>query len=52
MLRVTLEELLARTSSIELAGEVTMTGWPEWGTLSVPHRAHAGGAQVSATRED
>ena len=36
MLRVTLEELLARTSSIELAGEVTMTGWPEWGTLSVP----------------
>jgi cytochrome P450 len=38
MLRVTLEELLARTSSIELAGEVTMTGWPEWGTLSVPAR--------------
>ena len=36
MLRVTLDELLARTSSIELAGEVTMTGWPEWGTLSVP----------------
>jgi cytochrome P450 len=38
MLRVTLEELLARTSSIELVGEVTMTGWPEWGTLSVPTR--------------
>jgi len=36
MLGVTLEELLARTSSIALAGEVTMTGWPEWGTLSVP----------------
>jgi cytochrome P450 len=36
MLRVTLEELLARTSSIELAGGVTMTGWPEWGTLCVP----------------
>ncbi len=36
MLRVTLEELLARTSSIELAGDVIMTGWPEWGTLSVP----------------
>ncbi len=38
MLRVTLEELLARTSAIELAGDVTMTGWPEWGTLSVPAR--------------
>jgi cytochrome P450 len=36
MLRVTLEELLARTSSIEVKGDVTMTGWPEWGTLSVP----------------
>ena len=36
MLEVTLEELLARTSAIELDGEVTMTGWPEWGTLSVP----------------
>jgi cytochrome P450 len=38
MLRLTLEELLARTSSIEVVGEVTMTGWPEWGTLSVPTR--------------
>jgi cytochrome P450 len=38
MLRVTLEELLARTSSIEVTGDVTMTGWPEWGTLSVPTR--------------
>src|SRR5262249_22462586 len=36
ILRVTLEELLARTSSIEVDGEVAMTGWPEWGTLSVP----------------
>jgi cytochrome P450 len=36
MLRVTLEELLSRTSSIEVKGEITMTGWPEWGTLSVP----------------
>lgn len=36
MLQVTLEELLARTSSIELDGEVVMTRWPEWGTLSVP----------------
>jgi cytochrome P450 len=41
MLGVTLEELLARTSSIELAGEVTMTGWPEWGTLAVPTRLAA-----------
>jgi cytochrome P450 len=36
MLRVTLEELLSRTSSIDVAGEIKMTGWPEWGTLSVP----------------
>ena len=36
MLRVALEELLARTSSIEKAGEPEMTGWPEWGTLSAP----------------
>jgi cytochrome P450 len=38
MLRTTLEELLARTSSIEEAGEPVMTGWPEWGTLSAPLR--------------
>jgi cytochrome P450 len=38
MLNVTLEELLARTASIELDGEVRMTRWPEWGTLSVPVR--------------
>jgi len=38
MLRVTLEELLARTTSIEQAGEPAMTGWPEWGTLSAPLR--------------
>ena len=36
MLRVTLEELLSRTRSIEQAGEPEMTGWPEWGTLSAP----------------
>jgi cytochrome P450 len=41
MLRVTLEELLARASAIEVVGEVTMTGWPEWGTLSVPTRLEA-----------
>ena len=36
MLRVTLEELLARTTTIEQDGEPVMTGWPEWGTLSAP----------------
>lgn len=38
MLRLTLEELLARTSEIEVVGEPRMTRWPEWGTLSVPVR--------------
>jgi len=38
MLRVTLEELLGRTTAIEQAGEPEMTGWPEWGTLSAPVR--------------
>ncbi len=36
LLRVVLEELLGRTSRIDLVGEPTMTRWPEWGTLSVP----------------
>ena len=34
MLRITLEELLRRTKSIEPGGEIVMTRWPEWGTLS------------------
>ena len=38
MLRVTLEELLARTTEIEVVGDPRMTRWPEWGTLSVPVR--------------
>ncbi|MDY7102151.1 MAG: cytochrome P450 [Actinomycetota bacterium] len=38
MLRVVVEELLARTRSLEVTGEVVMTRWPEWGTLSVPLR--------------
>jgi cytochrome P450 len=38
MLRLTLEELLGRTSRIEVVGEPRMTRWPEWGTLSVPVR--------------
>jgi cytochrome P450 len=41
MLQVTLEEFLARTSTIELCGDVKMTRWPEWGTLSVPLRVVA-----------
>jgi cytochrome P450 len=41
MLRVTLEQLLSRTASIEKAGEPEMTGWPEWGTLSAPLRVRA-----------
>ena len=41
MLQVTLEELLSRTSSMELDGELEMTRWPEWGTLSVPMRVSA-----------
>jgi cytochrome P450 len=38
MLRLTLEELLSRTTSIEEDGEPVMTSWPEWGTLSAPVR--------------
>jgi len=41
MLRLTLEELLARASRIEVVGEPRMTRWPEWGTLSVPVRLAA-----------
>ena len=36
MLRVTLEEILKRTKKLELNGEVTMTRFPEHGTISVP----------------
>jgi cytochrome P450 len=38
MLRVTLEELLGRARIAGLAGEITMTRWPEWGTLVAPVR--------------
>lgn len=38
MLRVTLEELVRRTSGWELAGPTPMTTWPEYGPLSVPVR--------------
>jgi len=36
MMRVTLEEALARTSSWSLTGEPEMAIWAEWGTRSVP----------------
>ncbi len=36
MLEVFLQEVLARTEHFELSGDVKMTRWPEWGTLSVP----------------
>ncbi|MEO3387080.1 cytochrome P450 [Mesorhizobium sp. CAU 1741] len=36
MLRVTLEEIIAKTSRIEITGPVPMTTWPEYGPLSVP----------------
>ncbi|UJQ94862.1 cytochrome P450 [Mariluticola halotolerans] len=38
MLRVTLEELIARTDGFEITGEIPMTTWPEYGPLSVPVR--------------
>ncbi len=41
MLRLTLEELLGRTTRIEVTGAPRMTRWPEWGTLSVPVRLAA-----------
>lgn len=35
MLQTTLEEFLARTKTFVRIGDVKMTRWPEWGTLSV-----------------
>ena len=35
-IRLTLEEMLRRTKRFDADGEVKMTRWPEWGTLSVP----------------
>ncbi|SRR5579875_945328 len=40
-LRVVCEELLARTSSIELAGEVTRTSWVRFGVSRLPLRLFA-----------
>lgn len=42
IIRITLEELVSRTSSIDITGRVLMSGWPEIGTLSVPARLHSG----------
>ena len=41
IIRIALEQLVTRTSSITACGEVTMSGWPEVGTLSVPLRLAA-----------
>jgi cytochrome P450 len=41
IIEITLEELVSRTSSIEIAGDPVMSGWPEIGTLSVPARLHS-----------
>ena len=38
MLRISLEELVARTDGWELAGATPMTTWPEYGPLAVPLR--------------
>jgi cytochrome P450 len=35
-LRIVLEELLARTQCISLAGPVVRTSWPRWGVSSLP----------------
>ncbi len=40
-LRVALEELLERTESFELNGEIVPTRFPEIGALSVPLRLEA-----------
>ncbi|MFF5987169.1 cytochrome P450 [Prauserella flavalba] len=36
MLRITLEELLARTTDFHVGGEILMARWAEWGTRQVP----------------
>jgi len=38
MLVTTLAELLARTSDFDVAGEILMARWAEWGTRAVPLR--------------
>jgi cytochrome P450 len=36
MVQIALKELLVRTKHIKLAGDITMTDWPEWGAQCVP----------------
>ena len=51
MLRLTLEELLARTSRDRgRRASRRMTRWPEWGTLSVPVRLAASLTSTRSTR--
>ncbi|RSL33582.1 cytochrome P450 [Salibacterium salarium] len=40
MLQLTLKELLARTESIQLNGDIEMTRWPEYGAVSVPLKVY------------
>ena len=38
LLNVAIEGIVRRTSRLEIAGEITMTSWPEYGPLAVPVR--------------
>jgi cytochrome P450 len=38
LLEVAIEGIVERTRRIEIAGEMTMTNWPEYGPLAVPVR--------------
>jgi cytochrome P450 len=38
LLVVAIEGIVRRTRRIEIAGEMTMTNWPEYGPLAVPIR--------------
>lgn len=38
LLEVAIEGIVQRTTRIEIAGEMTMTNWPEYGPLAVPVR--------------
>jgi cytochrome P450 len=40
LLNVALEGIVRRARRIEIAGEITMTNWPEYGPLAVPIRVH------------
>lgn len=36
LLEVAVEGIVRRTRRLEIAGEITMTNWPEYGPLAVP----------------